>query len=33
MIECKAAISDGKGNFSVENIVIDQPQNDEVLVK
>ncbi|TWO34664.1 Zn-dependent alcohol dehydrogenase [Seonamhaeicola sediminis] len=29
----RAAITDGKGNFSIENIEVSQPQKDEVLVK
>ena len=33
MIECKAAIADGKGNFSIENITVNDPQGDEVLVQ
>lgn len=32
-IVCKAAIADGKGGFSVKNIVVNEPENDEVLVK
>ncbi|AYL98229.1 alcohol dehydrogenase catalytic domain-containing protein [Mucilaginibacter celer] len=32
-ITCKAAIADGKGGFFVEDIVVQQPQNDEVLIK
>ena len=32
-IKCKAAISDGKGNFSIEEIEVDEPSFDEVLVK
>ncbi|GGK34072.1 S-(hydroxymethyl)glutathione dehydrogenase [Yeosuana aromativorans] len=33
MILGKAAIADGKGNFSIEDIKIGNPKNDEVLVK
>lgn len=33
MIQCKAAISDGKGHFSIENITVAEPQGDEVLVQ
>lgn len=33
MINCKAAIADGKGNFSIETIEIFEPIGDEVLVK
>ena len=33
MIKSKAAIADGKGNFSIQNIEIADPQNDEILVK
>ncbi len=29
----KAAITDGNGNFSIEEIWVDEPQNDEVLVE
>ncbi|MDF2434125.1 MAG: hypothetical protein JWP44_3756 [Mucilaginibacter sp.] len=32
-ITCKAAITDGKGNFNIEDIVVNDPQDDEVLVK
>jgi len=32
-ITCKAAITDGKGNFKIDDIVINDPQHDEVLVK
>ena len=32
MTICKAAIADGKGNFSIQNITIADPQGDEVLV-
>ncbi len=32
MINAKAAIADGKGNFSIEEIQVHPPQNDEVLV-
>jgi S-(hydroxymethyl)glutathione dehydrogenase/alcohol dehydrogenase len=33
MINSKAAIADGKGNFSIQQIEIDDPQGDEVLVQ
>jgi Zn-dependent alcohol dehydrogenase len=33
MIQCKAAIADGKGNFSIETIEVNPPQKDEVLVQ
>ena len=33
MIKAKAAITDGKGNFSIEEIEVGQPSEDEVLVK
>jgi Zn-dependent alcohol dehydrogenase len=33
MTICKAAIADGKGNFSIDNITIADPQGDEVLVQ
>jgi len=32
-IICKAAITDGLGNFKIENILVQDPQADEVLVK
>ncbi len=32
MIQAKAAITDGKGNFSIENISVGTPNDDEVLV-
>ncbi len=32
-ITCKAAITDGRGNFKIENIEVHDPQPDEVLVK
>jgi len=32
-ITCKAAITDGNGNFKIEDIVVNDPQDDEVLVK
>jgi Zn-dependent alcohol dehydrogenase len=32
-ITCKAAITDGKGNFKIEDIIVNDPQDDEVLVK
>ena len=33
MIECKAAIADGEGNFVIGNIQVSQPFGDEVLVE
>ena len=33
MYNSKAAIADGKGNFSIQKIEIDDPQGDEVLVQ
>ncbi len=33
MVNAKAAIADGKGNFSIQHIKIDDPQGDEVLVQ
>ncbi|MDO6736573.1 alcohol dehydrogenase catalytic domain-containing protein [Wenyingzhuangia sp. 2_MG-2023] len=33
VIECKAAISIGDGKFTIENIKVNQPKGDEVLVK
>jgi Zn-dependent alcohol dehydrogenase len=33
MIQGKAAVADGKGNFSIQDIIIGDPKNDEVLVK
>jgi S-(hydroxymethyl)glutathione dehydrogenase/alcohol dehydrogenase len=33
MIHCKAAIADGKGHFSIENIIVGDPQGDEVLIQ
>jgi Zn-dependent alcohol dehydrogenase len=33
MINCKAAIADGKGNFSIETIEVFAPKGDEILVK
>ncbi len=33
MIKCKAAIADGRGNFSIQQIEISEPKGDEVLVK
>lgn len=33
MISAKAAIADGIGNFSIQTIEVEDPQNDEVLVK
>ena len=32
-ITCRAAITDGLGNFSIEYVVVQDPQDDEVLVK
>lgn len=32
-IICKAAITDGLGNFKIEEIEVNDPQDDEVLVK
>ena len=32
-LKSKAAIADGKGNFSIQQIEMDDPQGDEVLVK
>ena len=32
-IKCKAAITDGKGNFSIDEIEVGEPAADEVLVK
>ncbi len=32
-IRCKAAVTDGKGNFSIETIEVEEPAFDEVLVK
>ena len=29
----KAAVTDGLGNFKIEDIVVNDPQDDEVLVK
>ena len=33
IIKCKAAITDGKGNFSIEEIEVGEPAADEVLVQ
>ena len=33
MIESKAAITDGKGNFTFETIMVGSPQQDEVLIE
>ncbi len=33
MISAKAAIADGKGSYSLQTLAVDDPQNDEVLVK
>ena len=32
-ITCKAAVTDGKGNFKIETIVVQSPKDDEVLIK
>ncbi|WP_114939776.1 Zn-dependent alcohol dehydrogenase [Mucilaginibacter endophyticus] len=32
-ITCKAAIANGKGGFSIQDIVVNEPKDDEVLVK
>jgi Zn-dependent alcohol dehydrogenase len=32
-IFCKAAITDGKGNFEIAEIEVNEPQDDEVLIK
>ena len=32
-IKCKAAVTDGNGNFSIESIEVEEPAFDEVLVK
>jgi S-(hydroxymethyl)glutathione dehydrogenase/alcohol dehydrogenase len=32
-INCKAAITDGKGNFSIEQIEVEEPSFNEILVK
>ena len=32
-ITCKAAITDGTGNFKIEHILVQDPQPDEVLVQ
>ena len=32
-ITCKAAVTDGMGNFKIENIVVQGPKDDEVLIK
>ncbi|MFC0518463.1 Zn-dependent alcohol dehydrogenase [Mucilaginibacter angelicae] len=32
-ITCKAAIANGKGGFTVQDIVVNEPKDDEVLVK
>lgn len=32
-IKCKAAVTDGKGNFSIQRIEVSEPAFDEVLVK
>ena len=33
MLKSKATIADGKGNFSIQQITIDDPLGDEVLVQ
>lgn len=33
MMKCKAAVSDGKGNFKIEEITVQHPKGDEVLVQ
>ncbi len=33
MITCRAAITNGNGGFSIENIMVDKPSGDEVLVQ
>jgi S-(hydroxymethyl)glutathione dehydrogenase/alcohol dehydrogenase len=33
MIHCKAAIADGKGSFSIQEISVAEPQGDEILVE
>lgn len=33
MINSRAAIADGKGSFSIQQITVDEPQGDEVLVQ
>ncbi|MEO9021546.1 MAG: alcohol dehydrogenase catalytic domain-containing protein [Ginsengibacter sp.] len=33
MVKCKAAITDGEGNFSIQDIEVDEPADDEVLVQ
>ena len=32
-ITCKAAITDGNGNFKIEDILVQDPEPDEVLVQ
>ena len=32
-IKCKAAVTDGKGNFSIECVEVEEPSFDEILVK
>lgn len=33
MIECKAAVTNGKGSFSIDTIEVAEPENDEILVQ
>ena len=33
MIHCKAAIADGKGSFSIQEVSVAEPQGDEILVE
>ena len=33
MIQCKASVADGNGNFSIQNITVTDPQGDEVLIE
>ena len=33
MIQCKAVVSDGEGNFSIQNIEVGNPKGDEILVQ
>ena len=32
-MQCKAAVSDGKGSFSIQHITVADPQGDEVLIE
>ncbi len=32
-LTCKAALADGRGNFIIDEIEINEPQADEVIVK